>query len=702
MEDIAKLASVPHPVGSMADADARDYIGQQLKTMGLGVTVQSGFAISPIGAFGAAGMVHNVIGRLRGQDSGRPVVLVAHYDSVPTGPGAADNAASVAAILEVMRVLRAQGTPEHDVVAIFTDGEEPGLLGSALAVHAYQGISDASVVVNYDYRGNQGPTMLFETSAGEGTLVRAVAEASPRTVASSAFAEAYHYLPNYTDGTVFLRAGLPLLNFAAIDGSNAYHSAADTADALSRETLREQGEGMLRLVHRATQGLQQDLEPDHLVYFTLPVLGIVSYGMRIAWFLAVAVTLCYCALTWVLVRRNVIRPRVYLSAAAFVPVIVMACVALVAAGWSALRLASGEFGAIMEPHAVILFRSVLAIAMIAVFMLAIAVAQRWVGMDELSIAALGICVIVQLLTMVLFPGASYLFAWPCLFAVAGACGLICPASRACAPLLFAGGVGAAIVLVPFLHALAVGLTLSAPLPVIVLATVGLLLVVPALRYLPSPLTAGAWLACCTVALSACGIHDQRAAARVSTAESLNLITDAEGKSYWTSADAAPGAWTQRFLGSSGVSRIDADLTGFASMPFLVAPATGLPAATQPTLEIKRDTTAAGLRTIDLHIDSMRSAPRMRLTVDGAKVLRSTVQGHSYQPPADRWRLDLFGVEHPGAEIELVVEPGHRVNVRLADMTYGLPVPPAAARTATSMPTPYVISDTWQAVSKLSL
>ena len=57
-------------------------------------------------------------------------MLVAHYDSVPDGPGAADNGASVAATLETLRVIKTQAPLQNDLICLFTDSEEVGLLGA--------------------------------------------------------------------------------------------------------------------------------------------------------------------------------------------------------------------------------------------------------------------------------------------------------------------------------------------------------------------------------------------------------------------------------------------------------------------------------------------------------------------------------------------------------------------------------------------
>ena len=54
-------------------------------------------------------------------------MLAGHFDSVPPGPGASDDGAAVAAILEIARMLRDQPPSRNDVILLFTDGEELGM-----------------------------------------------------------------------------------------------------------------------------------------------------------------------------------------------------------------------------------------------------------------------------------------------------------------------------------------------------------------------------------------------------------------------------------------------------------------------------------------------------------------------------------------------------------------------------------------------
>lgn len=72
----------------------------------------------------------NIFAQRQGTDAKAGSILVgAHYDTVPTSPGADDNATGVAVVLEIARLLGSRPTPRTLQLALF-DREELGLLGS--------------------------------------------------------------------------------------------------------------------------------------------------------------------------------------------------------------------------------------------------------------------------------------------------------------------------------------------------------------------------------------------------------------------------------------------------------------------------------------------------------------------------------------------------------------------------------------------
>lgn len=131
-------------------AQARDFIGGQLQSLGLEVTYPN-FTMS-----GPGGTItrQNVIGTWTGATSPNEWIIVgAHYDSrnanvnSTTGtPGAEDNASGCAGVIELARVLLPQ-QPARSVLFMCYAGEEQGLLGSAAHV---QSLSSAGQLANVE------------------------------------------------------------------------------------------------------------------------------------------------------------------------------------------------------------------------------------------------------------------------------------------------------------------------------------------------------------------------------------------------------------------------------------------------------------------------------------------------------------------------------------------------------------------------
>ena len=198
--------------------------------------------------------MQNIVGVLPGGDvewQGACCSMV-HYDGVEAGPAAADDGAGVGALLETLRALRARThAAANDIIALFTDGEESGLLGAAAFVREHPRAKDVAIALNFEARGTSGRSYMFETGPGNLDAVRALRAARDVT-AGSVFTTIYRTLPNDTDLSELALLGVPALNFAFADGVERYHTTHDdvahlesgqraasrTADARAGEDVR--------------------------------------------------------------------------------------------------------------------------------------------------------------------------------------------------------------------------------------------------------------------------------------------------------------------------------------------------------------------------------------------------------------------------------------------------------------------------------
>ncbi len=60
----------------------------------------------------------------------------------------------------------------HDVIVLFSDGEESGLAGAAAFVREHPWARDVAFILNFEGRGTRGLSMMFETGAGNLDAVR--------------------------------------------------------------------------------------------------------------------------------------------------------------------------------------------------------------------------------------------------------------------------------------------------------------------------------------------------------------------------------------------------------------------------------------------------------------------------------------------------------------------------------------------------
>ena len=298
------IARAPHPIGSVENAAVRGYLSDQLKMLGFPIATQS-FTCQRSAARGINLMARIPGTRVTSQRS-RAVALVCHYDSVPTGPGAGDDGAAVAALLETARALKAGSALRNDVILLFTDGEEaPGELPGAEAfVKSCSWMQEVGCVFNFDARGVSGPELMYETSAGNGRLIREFARAVARPVADSLMSAVYRKMPNDTDFTVFRQAGVPGLNFAFIGGSQHYHQSTDDLPHLSTSSVQHAGSLALSLArHFGNLDLNALRGPD-AIYFDLFGRWLIRYPDGWAIPLALLGAALFLGMVWLAVKRG--------------------------------------------------------------------------------------------------------------------------------------------------------------------------------------------------------------------------------------------------------------------------------------------------------------------------------------------------------------------------------------------------------------
>jgi hypothetical protein len=310
----------PHPRGSAANERVRQRIIEKLRAIGYKPEVAH--SSLPSGRKRTID-VNNLVCRLPGQTEGPAVMLVAHYDSVSAGPGAADDGSGVAIVIEVARILKAEGPFRNLIVFLLTDGEESGLVGAKAFVSKHPLAKEIAAVVNLEARGTGGRSLMFETSEDNGWLISAYRAAVRDPDTSSLNFEIYRRMPNRTDFSIFKRAGMAGMNFAFIQNVAYYHTAADNLEHLDPGSLQHQGDNALAVVRALAAMDLSDRPPGNVVYTDLLGLTVVQWPESWSVPLAVLASLLAAIAVLRLLHTRTVRMRSLLVGLVAFPALVI-------------------------------------------------------------------------------------------------------------------------------------------------------------------------------------------------------------------------------------------------------------------------------------------------------------------------------------------------------------------------------------------
>ena len=280
----------PHPSDTPASDPVRARLVQQLKGMGLNFIVRDQLACNEL--YKQRGVscarVRNVI-VLLGPTKGKALLVNAHYDSTPVGPGAADDGIGVATLLGVAANLKDRSLA-RPVILLFNEGEELGLVG-ARAFLADPLSRNVESLINLEARGVRGPVNMFETSRPNAAPISIFSAAVKNPTANSLSTDVYRLLPNYTDVNSFAERGWSTLNLAPIGNETRYHSPGDDLSSLDPATLQHMGDQTLALATALTSHARPEALGDRIfmdvagrTLISLPLsVGVVLYlGLLLA------------------------------------------------------------------------------------------------------------------------------------------------------------------------------------------------------------------------------------------------------------------------------------------------------------------------------------------------------------------------------------------------------------------------------------
>ncbi|MGA7921903.1 MAG: M20/M25/M40 family metallo-hydrolase [Candidatus Acidiferrales bacterium] len=674
---------IPHPTGSPQNDTVRARVISEFTKIGYTPTVQEGFACDDEGD---CATVKNVLARLEGSENGPAVLLAAHYDSVPAGPGAFDDGAGAASVLEIARAFKSLPQPRHPLIFLIDDGEEAGLLGARVFVNEHPWAKDVHVAVNVDSRGTSGASLMFETGAANEWALRAYARRAARPETSSIFYEAYRRFPNDTDFTVFKAAGYQGVNFANIDRVLHYHTPLDSFANADPATLQHQGDNALSSVETFANLDISNPAPGEAVYFDVFGHWIISWPARQTLKIAVgSALLLFIEIAWLIYGKRLSALQFFWGAAAWLLTMVATGILAWVLNFVLRRIGATESPWIAHPLPAQICFWCVAIAVVSFMALRFAPRSGplglWAGVS-ICWATLSIAVASQV------PAIGYVL--QCTTCAAAAGGLL---------LAFRSRHSARGVAIAVTLPLALAATLGfAPVILIYQGFGNLALpaisVLVALLFTPiapmgaefsrvrqstlGPLLWTAWSIAALCAFFAIVVPVSSAKAP----EHVNLEyvqeTDS-GKSQWVVYPAS-GRLPEPIRLATNYRRQDTHPFSWSSQPAFVVSAPHLDLA-PPTFTIQELSEETGQRRYRALLRSERGASEAAVLFPPDCGIESvTAEDQTLEPESDRVRRELngwFGYEFwavpaKGIEIGFTLPAGKSVEVFALDVTYGLP------------------------------
>ncbi|HEU4376086.1 MAG TPA: M28 family peptidase, partial [Telluria sp.] len=582
----------------------------------------------------------------------RPLLLLAtSYDTAERSLGAASSAAPVAAMLETLRILQAGAPLENDVAILFGDGERVGGLGMRAFAGQHALAKRVGLVMRFDGGGSAGPVLLIGASGNDRAAISGWAHAAPNAHGSSAMQAVYRTMPGAPEMGALGTIGTARLHFANMKGNNgAGIGSRDTVARLDPATVQSMGETMTALARHFGRAPPDTSAAGETVYFTLPLIGAVSYAASSVWMLTRLACLMFLIVCWMAVHRGDTEPGAIANGA--VGFILISAILMLAAFSTWQALAPLHPGYNFEAYGAGArdgwFMAGVAALCTALFVVLQRGFRRAVGFAAAALGPLTVMVLLLLAASWKMPGASYLLVWPLMGTLLAYGALYAPLSNTLpgyrrALIQFAGVTPAVVLIAPlvsdvFFATSPENLTLPIAALALLLGMATLLLTAQR-RFIVRGLAA-VGVACIAVAGSAAPYGNEP----MPQPNRMVYLKDAyTWKSYWLLPDMPLDGWTRQFFPGATHAQVQVDAFGYGSPKMWLARAPRTPLG-YPDLAVLKDDDDGNQRAVEFTLHGKAEVPFIDVTLSGADAYRASVNGRVLtNEKANTWTLSMYGM-----------------------------------------------------------
>lgn len=686
---VRQIANKKRPVGTTENEEVRNYIVDTAAKMGLQAEIISAETIEKIRDEIKGGTTKNIIIRIPGTDGKYKIAFNSHYDSTAYSYGAGDNGAAVGTMLETIRAIKAGNPLKNDLLFIFTDGEEETMLGARGlrdSTNLYQNID---LIFNFEARGTSGATIMFETSKNNNWLIQNLSASGANVLATSVSADLYELMPNITDFTIFKENNLKGLNFAFIGDGENYHSALDSLENLSHESIAHQGNYSLSLArHFGNSEVSKD-ETHDSVYFSLPGVFI-NYSEN--WVLPgtfVSFALLAAVLFFGVKKKKLTPKGIFLGFLSFFAVLLISLIVSLIVGFLAkfifLIVGGKADEAKYTTEYIVYGGAFLAVGLHFLFCSAVWKRIFWLN---LTVGILAGWWLILLVSSFLLPGGSYLFLWAvsggliaCLILILRKSNSISDPVNFNVLLLFS--IPALLVFIPLIYLLSEAFGENSLSPVMLLITLLMTTMVSFGFVISESLkkTVPAIFGIAALIFLIVGIVPRTNGKQTPAHKNLFFAQNADtNKAVWSSVDAKVNDWTKLFLSEKPETGKIADVFPSNYSQFLYKSAQTIEKSA-PIVELLEEKTVDDIRILRFKLSSARKAPVIYIfapaenQIQKIQFKKTTLNPNEYPPQKDaiyRKLFTYFAIPPEGLEFTVETKKDTPLKLIATEQTYGLP------------------------------
>jgi len=713
---LKEITKKPHYIGTSEHTKVREYIVDQLHELGLTTEVQQQVTLSK--KFRAGTTTKNIIAKIKGANSEKALLLLTHYDSaVHSSLGASDAGSGVVTILESLRAFLAKNRqPKNDIIILISDAEEIGLLGANAFVNHHPWAKDVALVLNFEARGSGGPSyMLLETNGGNKKLIENFVEANPTyPLASSLMYSIYKMLPNDTDLTVFREDGdIEGYNFAFIDDHFDYHTAQDSYERLDKNTLEHQATYLMPLLSYFADADLSSLKADtDYVYFNLPYIGMVYYPFSwITPMLIILVLLFIGLLIYGFIQKKLKIKNVFKG---FIPLFLsLIVVGLIAVyGWKLVLKIHPQYQDILHGFT---YNGHWYIAAFSALTLGICflMYKKYFNKGDtlnLMVAPIFIWLIINIAIAIYLKGAGY-FIITLLYGVVALALLLFSKKENLSLILTILSIPIVIIFAPLIQMLPVGLGLKMLVVSCILIVLLFGMLIPVFSHYKNHKSLGRLFMVLALLIFISASFKSTYSINKMQPNSMMYVLDADkNEAYWASYDKHIDEFTKQFLGDKPTQGSYDNLTTYSKYGTNIQwhKKTDVKTIIQPILEIVKDTSIANKRHLHFKIKPQRISNRIELISKNPILIESfKVNGQAFKKSNDEKHVIALknsgktvlsyylALENEIVDIEMTIDDAIDPEFFIYETSYDLlesmhfNIEP---RTATMMPTPFIIND----------